>query len=66
MSKFLIKEIRLANPGIKEVVPVENQNVKQQPKQNIIEDSVYKIGNVVFQKVIDDYKRFEAKHNKDL
>jgi hypothetical protein len=44
----------------------ENKEVatSQVIKKQVIEENVYKIGNVSFLKIIEDYKKFEQKHKE--
>ena len=43
-----------------------NIKVKKATNNNLIEENTFKIGNVTFNKIIDDFKKFETKNNKEL
>ena len=59
---FLLSIVEMEN---KETL-IPNKNKDKQSVSNIIGENNYKVGNVGFSKIIDDYIKFERKHNKDL
>ncbi len=50
-------------PEVKEAIQTQTSS-KQKP--NVTDENVFKIGNVSFYKIIDDYKKFESKHHKEM